>query len=285
MPFGPENSCTNTLFVFGGSASLKPEKATTWTIGADLTPSGESAPRVSATYFHIHYKDRIANPQNVFNPFDIYSVESEVGALLTRNPSTAVTAPFTSLPSFFDFSGGAPIGALFDARVRNLSILDTHGVDIDIAQPLALWGGRMEFGLDGTWLFNFKTRVTSTAPESVLLNTPYNPLRMKARARATYQRSAFNANVFANYVSAYEDPASTPATDIASWTTADVVLGYACTSCNGVLAGTELSLSVLNIADKAPPFVKNANGFAINYDGANANALGRYYALQIGKRW
>jgi outer membrane receptor protein involved in Fe transport len=44
-------------------------------------------------------------------------------------------------------------------------------------------------------------------------------------------------------------------------------------------------LGVINIANKAPPFVSNGNFFAVNFDGVNANALGRYWYLQVSKKW
>jgi len=36
--------------------------------------------------------------------------------------------------------------------------------------------------------------------------------------------------------------------------------------------------------DRKPPFVANPL-FGINFDGANANALGRFISLQLSKRW
>jgi hypothetical protein len=36
--------------------------------------------------------------------------------------------------------------------------------------------------------------------------------------------------------------------------------------------------------DRKPPFVLNPL-FGINFDGANANALGRFLSVQVSKRW
>jgi outer membrane receptor protein involved in Fe transport len=42
-------------------------------------------------------------------------------------------------------------------------------------------------------------------------------------------------------------------------------------------------LGVTNVANKQPPFVANPNG--VNFDGTNANALGRFWFLQVSKAW
>jgi hypothetical protein len=42
-------------------------------------------------------------------------------------------------------------------------------------------------------------------------------------------------------------------------------------------------LSVINVTGKDPPSVPG-NQFGVSFDGANANALGRFYSIRIGKR-
>ena len=58
-----------------------------------------------------------------------------------------------------------------------------------------------------------------------------------------------------------------------SWTTVDATAKYLFNSEHGPLADASVLLSVTNLLNKAPPFVPNPV-FGINFDGANANALG-----------
>jgi iron complex outermembrane receptor protein len=72
---------------------------------------------------------------------------------------------------------------------------------------------------------------------------------------------------------------------VSSWTTIDLTASYACTMCSGLLKDFAVAAGVINLANRAPPFAANANGFDINYDGANANPLGRYLFVQLSKHW
>jgi outer membrane receptor protein involved in Fe transport len=53
----------------------------------------------------------------------------------------------------------------------------------------------------------------------------------------------------------------------------------------GPLADASILFAVTNLLNKAPPFVSNEDFAGINFDGANANALGRFLSLQLSKRW
>jgi len=108
---------TQPLFLSGANPNLKPETATTWSFGFDLTPAQVRGLRASATYYSIRYKDRIQGP-DTFN----FLSSPENRALYSRfitvinNPATCVngnrstydpallpyldTALFTNVDSF-----------------------------------------------------------------------------------------------------------------------------------------------------------------------------------------
>lgn len=50
---------SNALVPIGGNPELKPEKATTWTLGVDCNPAKVPGLRASATYFAVAYRDAI----------------------------------------------------------------------------------------------------------------------------------------------------------------------------------------------------------------------------------
>jgi outer membrane receptor protein involved in Fe transport len=84
-----------------------------------------------------------------------------------------------------------------------------------------------------------------------------------------------------NYTDSYAD--ATSGSPIASWTTVDVTLKYLFNADSGPLADLSLLVAANNLMDRSPPFVLNSVG--INFDGANANALGRVISIQLAKRW
>jgi hypothetical protein len=89
-----------------------------------------------------------------------------------------------------------------------------------------------------------------------------------------------------NFVNAYTNNQITPYEHVASWTTADAIANYEFSAAGRASRGLSLSLSIVNLSGRDPPYVLNpASGFNVNYDGANANALGRYISLRLGKRW
>src|SRR3546814_17036174 len=59
---------SNVLVRRGNDPDLQPEKATSWTLGADLEPSFLPGLRASFTYYNLTYRDRITSPAaHLFN--------------------------------------------------------------------------------------------------------------------------------------------------------------------------------------------------------------------------
>jgi outer membrane receptor protein involved in Fe transport len=150
---------------------------------------------------------------------------------------------------------------------------------------MAVAAGEFETGIDGTYILKFDNRVTSATPEASLLNTPFNPIDLRLRPRVQYQIGPFSAAAFLNYTSSYEDNRGTTPVPVASWTTVDMNVGYTCRNDCGFLQHTTVLAGVTNIANRAPPYLVNALGYGVNFDGTNANALGRFIYLQLSTKW
>jgi outer membrane receptor protein involved in Fe transport len=100
-------------------------------------------------------------------------------------------------------------------------------------------------------------------------------------------RGPLSGGVYINFTNDYSDNNVIPYAHVSSWTTADAVATYAFGSSGGSPNGLTVALSVINLTNRAPPFVLNPSSAAypINYDGVNANALGRFISLRLQKRW
>ena len=283
-PGGP----VNTLFVFGGNSDLKPEKATAWTAGLDFKPVDMPGFTGKMTYYDIVFKNQIISADASICPCNAFADAAFLGpAILQRNPPAALIQQLLSQPSYVDYYGIDPatIGAVFDGRSMNLSTVTTRGLDLRLQYKTDWMGSRFEVGVDGTYIFTFSDQFTSSAPVTSFRNTLYNPTDLRLRIRAILTRGPLSGGLYINFTNAYENPNVTPEEHVSSWLTLDAIASYEFPSANVLLHGDSLSVSIINLANRQPPYAANDNGFPINFDGANASVLGRYVSLRLQKRW
>jgi outer membrane receptor protein involved in Fe transport len=279
----------NTLAVIGGNPSLRPEKATVWTAGLDLAPAEIAGLTVKLTYYDIVFRSQIATAAAAFCLCDIY-VDTAIFTppILNRNPTGAQIQQLLAEPSYSNIFNVDPatIGAIFDGRFLNLSTVKTKGMDFRLGYKGQIGEFRFDTGVDGTYIFTFDNQFTATAPTASILNTVYNPSALRLRGHALLTHGGLTTGVYLNFVNAYTNNQITPYEHVASWTTADAIANYEFSAAGRASRGLSLSLSIVNLSGRDPPYVLNpASGFNVNYDGANANALGRYISLRLGKRW
>jgi outer membrane receptor protein involved in Fe transport len=277
---------TNTLVAFGGNPDLKPEKARTWTAGLDFTPQAVPDFRVSATYYNIRFTDVVADPEFSVDLANVLGEEAILGpSIIHRNPTPARVQQLVDSPGFENPLGIDPatIGAIFDSRVHNLSSIRTSGLDLDGSWTAQTAIANIEAGLNGTYILRYDTQFTPNAATVPILNTEYNPVDLRVRARAILRRGGLTFASFVNFTNSYREEDVPGALPISSWTTVDETVKYLFNADHGPLADASLQVSVINLFNKAPPYV--ANPYAVNFDGANANALGRFLSVQLSKRW
>ena len=278
---------TNTLAIFGGNPDLKPEKARTWTTGLDFTPQAIPDFRASATYYNISFTDVVADPEYSVDLGNVFSEEAILGpSIIQRNPSAARIQQLEASPAYENPFGVDPtaIGAIFDSRVHNLSSMRTSGLDLDGSWSGQTGVGNLELGVNGTYIFRFDTQFTPTAATVSILNTAYNPVDLRVRARAILRSGGLTFASFVNFTNSYHEDDTPGSVPISSWTTVDETVKYLFGAEHGLLADASLQVSVINLFNKAPPYVANP-AYAINFDGANANALGRFVSVELSKRW
>jgi iron complex outermembrane receptor protein len=278
---------TNTLGIFGGNPNLKPEKARTWTAGLDFTPHAEPDFRVSATYYNISFTDVIADPEFSVDITNVLSDEAILGpSIIRRNPNPTRVDQLVASPAYANPFGIDPatIGAVFDSRVHNLSSMRTSGFDLDGSWAAQTAIANLELGLNGTYILRFNTQFTPSAATVSILNTQYNPVDLRIRARAILRRGGLTFASFINFTNSYREDDTATARPISSWTTVDETVKYLFDNEHGPLADASVLLSVTNLFNQAPPYAANPV-YGINFDGANANALGRFISLQLSKRW
>lgn len=283
--------CINALVLVGGNPGLGPQKATTWTVGADWGPESLAGFTTRLTYYNTVIRDEIATAADALPTwFNVTNQNVLLGGpgIYQFNPSAKEIQYVVGQPTFTNPFNLDPATAevLLDDRYRNLSIYRTRGLDVESTYTGVLWGRKLETGVVGTYIFDFKRQLTATSPLQSLLNKAYNPVALRLRARAVLSQGPLTGGVYLNFTKSYSNDGVTPTAPVASWTTADAFLTYAAAQGDRLLDGVSLSLNITNLAGRDPPFVKNSNSlYGTDYDGANANPLGRFISIRISKRW
>jgi outer membrane receptor protein involved in Fe transport len=273
---------TNTLFIFGNSAGLVPQDATTWTAGVDLMPTSAPGLEIGITYFDTEVENLIEIPGN--NIFEPLQKEAVFAPIITRDPDTAAVNALLNDPAF----NGTPIppaeiGAIIDFRRQNLAKAQLSGVDLNVNYGFETQLGSFDVTLYGSHLLEFKEQLAN-GPMIDNIDTLTKPNSLKLRGSVGWVSGGFNATVTGNHIGDYEDRLSVPARPVSSWTTWDSQVAYAFQNPDSaLLSGLKMSLSVWNIFDKDPPFVDGSNG--VGFDAINADVLGRFAALQLAKTW
>jgi iron complex outermembrane recepter protein len=286
----PGQTNPNTLTVFGGNPDLGPEKARVWTVGLDFKPPEVEGLTAKLTYYDIVFTNEIITADASFNQLDAFIDEAILGPnIVQRNPPSSLVQQLISEPTYenpFNVNP-ATIGAIYDSESMNLSSVKTRGLDFGLGYKRTILGTGIDTGIDGGYIFAFDNQFSSTAPVVSILNTSYNPINLRLRARALATRGPLSGGVYINFTNDYSDNNVIPYAHVSSWTTADAVATYAFGSSGGSPNGLTVALSVINLTNRAPPFVLNPSSAAypINYDGVNANALGRFISLRLQKRW
>jgi iron complex outermembrane recepter protein len=293
-PFSlPDNQspsgATNTLILFGGNPDLKPEKATTFSLTANYDPDWLPGLKMNSTYYTVSYSNRIQNIESAgYNPFLALSQSDLLGPeVVLRNPPLALLQHYYSLPTFEDFTGipATEIGAVLDLRDQNIGRVSTNGLDFGASYTTTWQDADWQFGLDGTKIFRFDNRLTPTYPQASTLNTTYQPVDLRLRGSVSVTYDKFSLSTFVNYVNGYENNQVAPIEPVGSYTTVDMAVSHDFSDDHSYLEGLRLTVGVTNIADAPPPYVFNVAFPAINYDGANANPVGRLVYVDLSKAW
>lgn len=278
---------SNIIVIRGNDPNLRPERATTWSLGAELKPAALPDLHAGITWFNVNYRDRIAS---IASQLTSYLVNRSAYAPVTEsNPSPARVAALFASPIYLDLLGipsTAPIVAVVDARTQNLSVLKQSGIDFDLGYGFDAAGGRADLGVVGTHIFHIRQGLTATAPLVDVLDTAGNPVDLRLRGHATWSSARWDLAAFINYVGAYTNKTATPAKRVSPWTTVDLNIGYRFGQASGALKGLRLALNASNLFDRDPPFIAyNVGQYTNGYDPENASPIGRMISLQLIKAW
>jgi outer membrane receptor protein involved in Fe transport len=275
-----------SLILIGGNPDLKPETATSWTGGVELTPARWPGLKVNASLFQTRFKDRIGQPAldslltvltaSELTPFRAFVTPATNSAERARVVAL-LADPGALYPTLFSPDA---YGAIAEARYVNTGELKVRGLDLTIGYGRDLGADRLDVQANLSWLMDYARKVTPLSNAVGLAGTAGYPADLRARASASWTHGIATATAAANHVGGSVDDTGRR---IHSWTTADLQVRLKAPDTTGPLKNLTLSATVANLFDKDPPFYNSPLG--IGYDPANADPLGRVISVQLTKAW
>ncbi len=311
---GSSGNCTFTATVVSGGAgpTLRPEKATTWTLGADIAPAFVPGLKIGVSYFNIRIDDRIVRIQagTLGGILASYFATggSPYAAVLDFDPSLATVQALMADPRYIGQTGIGPaqgasdVAAIIYATQTNLSQLRMDGIDVSADYRVDTAAGTFGLFFSGTRLFGYDVQAAPGRPFVDQLgkySAIGNPVSFRSRQGVSWRHGDIGITGTMNLVGAYTcdtgcyvpNPATgapmlnTAPIAIRSWTTFDLHATMALKGISSRLKDAALSLSLVNLANRRPPFIDA--GTAANdpipdpYDAANATVVGRTVALTL----
>jgi iron complex outermembrane receptor protein len=284
-PASPTGS-TNVLALVGNSPDTGPERATTWSGTVEYRPPFIDGLKLTASYFKVAYRDRIANVNA--NAFNLLIERAVYAGVITDNPPANVVAGYYAAPELTNPSAipASAIKAIVDLRNRNLSRVDEDGLDVDVDYRKPIGAGEIGLGLSGSYIFSVNQRITDTSPSVDVVGTVGNPNSLRLRGRINWTQGPWSTTAAINYIDRYQNQIPIPSQPVKSWTTADLQLSWQAPEDAGPLAGLRIALSVSNLFDEDPPFAEiRSVTSAVGYDGEKASPIGRLTAIELVRSW
>lgn len=304
----PADGLFDYAYPIGGNPDLKPEQATTWSIGVDIDEDLIPGLRASLTYYNIKYTDKVDTAAYnvpigaalnsglyddfiVFNPLffpgkTTMTIDQYVAYwnTITEDDLLPILAPFTPDPR--------NIIAIVDARRNNTGIVKTDGLDFTIDYRAETSFGAVTMGAQANYIFHYWSSPVPTAPLTNEVNNFGYPARLTGKLNLGVEAGGFSANAYLNHVNARNIPrAFMPAAipdqylTIGSFTTVDLTLRYAFEESDGLLGGLAFSVSALNLLDTDPPLMVNTGGSPIRFDPSYASPVGRFVSFGVTKKF
>jgi iron complex outermembrane receptor protein len=254
----------NTLT--SGDADLKPERSESLTFGAQWRPVEGLELGLDAWRFD--YTDQVVkeSAQAVINQAAADDAAGLTGTEAQGRITRASNGALTFVQLYF----------------LNASSIETQGLDLSARYGRNLLGGRATASATWTYVDRYDIRLNASAAEvsgvgSTNLNNIGRSLpRDRGEFALGWSGGPHAVNALVHYTSGYaNDRSGVTDTSIASQTTVDLLYSRA------VGAALDLSLGVVNVADKAPPLAQ----FALGYDPVVADPRGRVVSVGLTKRF
>lgn len=260
------------IFLSGGGVDLRPQEATTWSVGVDFDPSFIDGFSTSLTYYDIEFKDLIAIPpvtdENIFYSlyteyFTLNPTIDEVLAFAAQAPNGLnAVAPYVQVPG--------QVYVIADGRRANFSSINTRGLDFTVRYDRPTGFGSIYGAVTGNYILEREEQPRAGAP---FVSTVDNFTRMRASATLGTTIADLRAQATLLHSGGFDvtpTAANLNQSEVGDFNVVNLFFQYDLIGLGGaaLLDGLSLTLNVDNLFDEDPPVYREsqfgyANGFTL----------------------
>lgn len=223
-----------------GNADLRPQEADTSSAGLTYEhPLGRGSWNASVDLYRIDFSDRI---RSGISPQEMVDLESLFPQNIIRDPATGRITDVISTPI-------------------NVAEVNTAGIDFSLGLRVPLLRGAFDANLAGTLVDKYDLQLSPILPVLDRQSFVGFSNRLKGNLQLQYSAASWSAGATVFYAHPYRSDRQ-PGVDIRSQTTVDLQFTYQC--CGAMAAWLEdlrLTLGVINLFDREPPFYNNFFAF------------------------
>jgi hypothetical protein len=254
----------------GGSHALKPQKATTLSIGAVQNPNAARLPRLSDDFSRIDVRREVSFFTESLGT--VLANEGQYGSRIVREP-------LTDADRALGFSAGRILTIDLGAFNGGRTLVEAVDAQLDWPISLGSLGGLRLYG-NATWYPTFKRRRAPDAPWVSRLGYIDGPLDWRGNIGAEWSKGPTMVGLNLQYYDRYRPTyvggtSSSNATIVANqgsnWIPAQAYVDLSVRRRfrvpNGPLKTFEASFGVLNLLDKRPPLVAQTGLPGYSYYG------------------
>jgi iron complex outermembrane receptor protein len=285
-------SLQSAFILQGGLPGLRPQTATTWEAGTDITPPFVPDLTLKLTYYHIFFKDIVSTP-DVGNPFDFFT--NYTGNYLLGPTAAQVNAFCGQLPGGTAFcapylASGVPVYSLEDVRRSNFGNAISTGLDYGFNFSHRTSFGSVDVSVNGTYALTAKLQATSSSPfvNELSLNTTRSTIAFNAGANIGAFRAAVNVDYSGGFA---VTPVSANGfqTHVGDFAPVNLFfsydLGKAQLGAPAVTNNLLVSLAITNVGDITPPLYRGAYNVIYNGYTTNGATVGREFEVGVSKKF
>jgi outer membrane receptor protein involved in Fe transport len=290
---------TIELAAFGtGNASLKAERAKSFSGGLEWRSAKTPWLRARIDYYNVRYNGRILAPDPTNGSVAFFSPQ-DYADIITVNPTAAQIAAATgnSLPVVNTTSANPSdpnslakvVTVLLDDRVRNLATSHVSGIDGSLSIETPVPWGTISLGAQGSYILASTEKVLSSSPAITQVGILFHPPRFRGQAYVAASAGRWKGRLTVDYVGPSTNNTVAGNPRISAWAPLTLTTSYALGEPAG-RHGVLLSLTVQNLLNADPPHVDfgtNTTGLLapLGFDPTNASPVGRFISADVTVRW
>ena len=287
------------LFVSGTAPGLQPQKATNWSIGAQIEPPFLSGLTLNVSYYNIDLKGTIGRPVTGADLSDyyanfpqLYSVRpsgQELAAYLTQfdpaNFNFTVANP-TSTGQALITSGGtsSPVLVALDTRSRNLGTATLDGIDFSANYVLDTRFASFDASVNGNYRLSQESRALPSLPlsDDLAFNTPVFRIQGTLGTRV----GGLRAQVIWNHTSGYKRGlVEFGQTKVSAFDTINLFFKYDVKAKSAWASDLSFTLNVQNLFDVSPSEFRSAASLGFDTTQGTGFSIGRIVQFGVSKKF